>query len=92
MMNEQQQEQASLYVTGALPADERKAFEAELRGNAELREFVRDLQRAASSLAMSAPAVPLPPGQHTLQIVLGTANHSVFDPPLVSDPLTITVK
>lgn len=37
-------------------------------------------------------SVPLPPGQHTLQIVLGTANHSVFDPPLVSDPLTITVK
>jgi hypothetical protein len=37
-------------------------------------------------------SVPLPPGQHILQIVLGTANHSVFDPPLVSDPLTITVK
>lgn len=37
-------------------------------------------------------SVPLSPGQHTLQIVLGTANHAVFDPPLVSDPLTITVK
>ncbi|MBU6459211.1 MAG: DUF4399 domain-containing protein [Bradyrhizobium sp.] len=37
-------------------------------------------------------SVPLPPGPHTLQIVLGTASHAVFDPPLVSDPLTITVK
>jgi len=61
-MNEQQQEQASLYVLGALPADERQAFEAALRGNAELREFVRDLQRSATFVAMSAPAVPLPAG------------------------------
>ena len=62
MMNELQQEQASLYVLGALPPDERHAFEAALRGDAELREFVRDLQQSASSLAISAPTVPLPPG------------------------------
>ena len=62
MMNEQQQEQASLYVLGALPGDEREAFEAALRGDAELREFVRDLQRGATSIAMSAPVVPLPSG------------------------------
>ena len=62
MITEQQQEQASLYVAGALPADERQTFEAGLRGDGELRDFVRDLQRTASSLAMSAPAVPLPPG------------------------------
>ncbi|MBU6462125.1 MAG: DUF4399 domain-containing protein [Proteobacteria bacterium] len=37
-------------------------------------------------------SVPLSPGRHVLQIVLGTANHAVFDPPIVSDPLTITVK
>jgi anti-sigma factor ChrR (cupin superfamily) len=62
MMNEQQQEQASLYVLGALPGDEREAFEAALRGDAELREFVRELQRSATSIAMSAPVVPLPSG------------------------------
>jgi anti-sigma factor ChrR (cupin superfamily) len=62
MINEQHQEQASLYVLGALPADERQAFETAMRGDAGLREFVRDLQRSATSLAMSAPAVPLPPG------------------------------
>ena len=62
MINEQQQEQASLYIVGALPSDERHAFEASLRDSAELREFVRNLQRNATSLAMSAPAVPLPVG------------------------------
>ena len=62
MINEHQQEQASLYVVGALPPDEYQVFEVELRGNAPLRELVRELQRAASSLAMSAPVVPLPAG------------------------------
>jgi anti-sigma factor ChrR (cupin superfamily) len=62
MINEQQQEQASLYVLGALPPDEHEKFEAVLRANAELRELVRDLQRAATSLALSAPPVALPPG------------------------------
>jgi anti-sigma factor ChrR (cupin superfamily) len=62
MISEQQQEQASLYVLGALPDDERQAFEAVLRGNAELRDLVRELQRAASSVAMATPAVPLPAG------------------------------
>jgi anti-sigma factor ChrR (cupin superfamily) len=61
MISEQQQEQASLYVLGALPDDERQAFDAVLRGNAELRELVRELQRAASSLAVAVP-VPLPAG------------------------------
>jgi anti-sigma factor ChrR (cupin superfamily) len=60
MIDEQQQEQASLYVLGALPPEEEQAFEAHLRSNAELRALVRDLQRAASSVAMSAPAVPPP--------------------------------
>ena len=55
MNTDQQQEQASLYALGALPVEERLAFEAELRGNAELRELVRSLQRAAGLLAMTAP-------------------------------------
>ncbi|HEX4263294.1 MAG TPA: cupin domain-containing protein [Verrucomicrobiae bacterium] len=61
MIDESQQEQASLYAAGALPPEERQAFEAVLRGSAELRELLRDLERAAGSLAMSTPAVPLPP-------------------------------
>jgi len=57
MMTEQQQEQASLYVLGALPADEQRIFEAELHGNAELRELTRALQRATGFLALTSPPV-----------------------------------
>jgi uncharacterized protein DUF4399 len=35
--------------------------------------------------------VDLPPGKHTLQLVLGDAQHVPFDPPLVSKKITITV-
>ena len=34
----------------------------------------------------------LAPGKHTLQLVLGDANHIPHDPPVVSEQITITVK
>ena len=34
----------------------------------------------------------LPPGRHTLQLVLGDHLHIPHDPPVVSQPVTITVK
>ena len=34
----------------------------------------------------------LPPGEHTLQLVLGDANHIPHDPPVMSDVITITVE
>jgi anti-sigma factor ChrR (cupin superfamily) len=61
MITEQQQEQATLYALGALPNAEQAAFERELRGNAELRQLVHELQRTADLVALSAPAQPLPP-------------------------------
>jgi hypothetical protein len=33
----------------------------------------------------------LPPGKHTLQLVLGDAKHYPFNPPLVSDKITVRV-
>lgn len=36
--------------------------------------------------------VELPPGKHTLQLVLGDAKHYPFNPPLVSEKITITIK
>jgi|SRR5947209_4251233 Domain of unknown function (DUF4399) len=36
--------------------------------------------------------VDLPPGKHTLQLVLGDAKHYPFTPPLVSDKITIRIK
>ena len=60
MINEQQQEQASLYVLGALTPDEALAFEAEVRANSELSELVRNLHRTTGLLARSSPAVRPP--------------------------------
>ena len=39
----------------------------------------------------SEARVDLPPGRHTLQLVLGDAEHKVFDPPVVSKKITVTV-
>jgi len=36
--------------------------------------------------------VTLPPGQHTLQLVLGNWSHIPHDPPVMSEIVTITVK
>jgi hypothetical protein len=36
--------------------------------------------------------VTLPPGKHTLQLVLGDWSHIPFDPPIVSSVITVTVK
>lgn len=34
----------------------------------------------------------LPPGQHTLQLMLGDMNHELFNPPIMSEVITVTVK
>src|SRR5262245_32160008 len=60
MITEQQQEQASLYVLGALTGTEQEAFGVELRASAELRAFVFTLQQTTGLLAMSAPFVSPP--------------------------------
>lgn len=36
--------------------------------------------------------IELPPGQHTLQLVLGDAGHVPHSPPVVSEVITITVE
>jgi hypothetical protein len=36
--------------------------------------------------------VELPPGKHTLQLVLGDHKHYPFNPPLVSEKITVTIK
>ena len=61
-MNERQEENASLYVHGALAPEERQAFERELESNAELRDLVRSLRETAALLAQAVPRRPLPAG------------------------------
>lgn len=36
--------------------------------------------------------VTLPPGPHTLQLILGDKGHVPFDPPIVSEKVTVTVQ
>jgi hypothetical protein len=36
--------------------------------------------------------IELPPGKHTLQLVLGDAEHFPFNPPVVSEKITIRIK
>ena len=36
--------------------------------------------------------IELPPGKHTLQLVLGDEKHYPFNPPLVSEKITVTIK
>lgn len=57
MINERQEEQASLYVLGVLTPAEQQAFEAELKNDAELRVFVDSLRKGADAIAVSVPAV-----------------------------------
>lgn len=61
MISEQQQEQASLYVLGALTDSERTAFEDTLRTQTELRELVHSLQRTTGLMAMALPSSSPPP-------------------------------
>ena len=36
--------------------------------------------------------IELPPGKHTLQLIMGDKDHIPLDPPLYSKKITITVK
>ncbi len=42
--------------------------------------------------AQTETVVDLPPGKHTLQLLMGDANHVPHDPPVVSKKITITVR
>jgi len=60
-MNEQLEEQASLYVFGLLESPEATAFERRLESDADLRALVDDLDAAAARDAHQAPPRALPP-------------------------------
>jgi quercetin dioxygenase-like cupin family protein len=55
MSTERQQEQASLYVLGALPPDERMAFERDLGGDVELQQLVRSLRNSVGLVSAVIP-------------------------------------
>ena len=43
-------------------------------------------------LGQTETFIDLPPGKHTLQLLMGDADHVPHDPPVVSKPVTITVR
>jgi anti-sigma-K factor RskA len=65
MIAEELQDQAALYVLGALDSSEAAEFEKALFANAELRELVRQLRDSVSALAYAAPAKTPPPELRT---------------------------
>jgi len=50
-----------------------------------------DKKHVHFGLGQTEARVELPPGPHTLQLVLGDADHIPFDPPIVSKIVHITV-
>lgn len=51
----------------------------------------QDKKHLHFGLGQTEARIDLPPGRHTLQLVLGDADHIPFDPPVVSKKITITV-
>jgi anti-sigma-K factor RskA len=62
MIAEEKQDLAALYVLDLLEASETAAFEAAMREDAELREFVNQLRETVGSMALTMPARPAPAG------------------------------
>ncbi len=54
------EEEAALYIAGALNLDRRAEFEKRLAESAELRALVRELEEGAVALAMAAPRLRAP--------------------------------
>ena len=52
----------------------------------------RDARHLHFDQGETETTLELPPGKHTLQLLLGDEQHEPQDPPLISDKITITVK
>ena len=50
----------------------------------------QDRKHLHFGLGQTEARVELPPGRHTMQLVLGDTDHIPFDPPVVSKKITVT--
>ena len=80
MIDEQLQEQAALYVLGALEPEEARAFETSLAENDELRRHVDELSETVAQLAHAAPPQPLPPHLEA-RVLAAMRGSNVIKPP-----------
>jgi anti-sigma-K factor RskA len=69
VIDERQQDQASLYALGALDAQEAREFEALLRDNPELQTLVRELRAVAEGIAGTVAALE-PPARVKAKLML----------------------
>ena len=53
--------------------------------------ITQDRQHLHFGAGQTEARIDLPPGRHTLQLVLGDADHIPFDPPIVSKKITVIV-
>ena len=60
MITERHEELATLYTLGLLESEERRAFESELTGNAELQALEATLAEATATLALATPSFAPP--------------------------------
>ena len=61
MIDETLQDQAALHALGMLEGEEASAFQAALRGSAELQAMVDEITEAAAALSHALPATKAPP-------------------------------
>lgn len=54
--------------------------------------IIKDDQHRHFGGGQTETVIDLPPGRHSLQLVLGDQNHEVFDPPLMSDLIHVIVE
>jgi hypothetical protein len=54
--------------------------------------IVRDARHLHFDRGETETTLNLPPGRHSLQLLLGDEDHEPHDPPLISKKITITVK
>ncbi len=87
MISERQQEEASLYVLGALNAAEKESFEAVLCVEPVLRELVASLERTAGLLARAVPPVAPPAGLRDL--ILRRIEADEMQAPSVPRPMPV---
>ena len=67
-------------------------IDATLEGAALTQPIPRDDNRRHFGGGETEATLALPPGAHTLQLVLGDRSHIPHEPPVVSEVITITVK
>ncbi len=90
MIDEQMQEDAALYASGAMTQDEREKFELLLHFNAELRALTNDLHETVVATLLAEPAASPAPSSglkaRILTAITGTAQQTEHEAIVMAGP------